>query len=98
MAGLIRGGLVDRTNEYGQPIPYDQQLGQAYQMACEMDSSLRGAKTRQTRRKQVKLATNANRNVASKTAGVGADDKVEDIRPMADSLSDLYDRLDRSAH
>ena len=95
MAGLIRGGLVHRTDEYGQPIPYIQQLGQAYQIACEMNPSIRQARDTRTRRQQVDKVTRASRDVVSKTPGQDVD--VTDDRPLADSLSDLYDKLDRSA-
>ena len=95
MAGLIKGGLVHRTNEYGQPIPYEQQLGQAYQMACEMDPSIRGLRDTRTRKEQVAKVTAASRDVVSKTPGSDAD--MSDDRPLGESISDLYDKLDRSA-
>ena len=94
MAGLIRGGLVHRTNEYGQPVPYIQQLGQAYQLACEMDPSIRGARDTKTRQEQVKSVTAASREVVSKTPG--SDVEVQS-KNLSDDISDLYDRLDRSA-
>ena len=94
MAGLIRGGLVERVDEYGQPVPFNQQLGQAYQLACEMDPSIRQARDTRTRKQQVAKVSAANREVVSKTSG---NDTVVDERPLSDSLNDLYDRLDRSA-
>jgi hypothetical protein len=94
MAGLIRGGLVNRTDEYGQPVPFTQQLGQAYKLACEMDPSIRNARQARTRKEQVAKVSAANRDVVSKTPG----NVVEvDERPLAESIGDLYDRLDRSA-
>jgi hypothetical protein len=94
MAGLIKGGLVDRTDEYGQPVPYNQQLGQAYKLACDLDPNIRTTRLTQSRKEQVAKATAANRDVVSKTPG---GDKVEDSRPLSESISDLYDRMDRSA-
>lgn len=93
MAGLIRGGLVSRTDEYGQPVPYGQQLGQAYKIACDMDPNIRGARQTQSRRKQVAKVTAASRDVVSKSSG---NEVVVDDRPLSDSIGDLYDRLDRS--
>ena len=94
MAGLIRGGLVPRTDEYGQPIPHIQQLGQAYKLACEMDPSIRSARTRRSNKEQVAKVTAASRDVVSKTPG---HDEVQDDGPLLDTISDLYDKLDRSA-
>lgn len=94
MAGLIKGGLVDRVDEYGQPVPYEQQLGQAYQLACQMDPSIRTARRTQTRQEQVKKVSAASRDVVSKTPG---HPDVQDDGPLADTISDLYDKLDRSA-
>jgi len=93
MSGIIRGGMVSRTDEYGQPIPYSQVLGQAYKMACNMDSSIRGMADSKSRQEQVARASAANREVVSKMPG--GDVKVDD-GPLSDSISDLYDRLDRS--
>lgn len=95
MAGLIRGGLVDRVDEYGQPVPYSQQLGQAYKIACEMDPNIRTQRQTRSRREQVARVTAAGREVVSKAPGTS--DNVPDNRPLADSISDLYDRLDKSA-
>jgi hypothetical protein len=94
MAGLIRGGLVDRTDAYGQPIPYEQQLGQAYKLACDMDPSIRSARTSRSRKEQVEMVRRASRDVVSKTPG---HDDIQDDGPLLDTISDLYDRLDRSA-
>ena len=94
MAGLIRGGLVHRADEYGNGIPYIQQLDQAYNIACQMDPSIRSAMDTKTRKQQVEQVTAASRDVVSKTPG--HDEQVEK-RPLSDSISDLYDRLDRSA-
>jgi hypothetical protein len=94
MAGLIKGGLVNRTDEYGQPVPYEQQLGQAYKMACEMDPSIRNARNTRTRRQQVDKVSAASRDVVSKTPG---HPEIQDDGPLSDTISDLYDKLDRSA-
>jgi hypothetical protein len=41
IAGIIRGGLVTKTDEYGQPVSMRDQLSQAYNMACNLDPSIR---------------------------------------------------------
>jgi hypothetical protein len=94
MAGLIKGGLVARTDEYGQPVPYSQQLGQAYKMACEMDPSIRSVRDTRTRKEQVARASAANREVVSKSPS--QDVNVENTGSLHDSISDLYDKMDRS--
>lgn len=93
MAGLIRGGVVERVDANGQQVPFHQQLSQAYELACRLENLQPTGHTR-TRREQVEKVTAANRNVTSKTPG---HDPVEQTGNLADSLSDLYDRLDRSA-
>jgi len=93
MAGLIRGGLVDKVDVYGQPIPHNQQLGQAYQIACDMDPSIRSARTTRSRKEQVARATSASREVVSKSPAGSVSVPPGSIE---DSISDLYDKLDRS--
>jgi len=93
MTGLIRGGLVDKVDDYGQPIPYPQQLGQAYKMACDMDPSIRGVRVSSTRKQQVAKAKANNRSVVSKTPA-GSVDVQEG--PIMDTIEDIYDQLDRS--
>jgi len=52
IAGIIRGGLVSKADEYGQQIPIRDQLAQAYTMACNLDPSIRTpiSDTRQAKR------------------------------------------------
>ena len=45
IAGLIRGGMVKRADEYGQPVPFRNQIAQAYEMAVNLDPSLRTAQS-----------------------------------------------------
>jgi hypothetical protein len=92
MTGLIRGGLVSRVDDYGQPVPIQQQLGQAYKMACDMDPSIRTVRAARTRSEQVRKASNANKGVTSKRPAASVE--VPD-GPLTDSISDLYDKLDR---
>jgi hypothetical protein len=92
MAGLIRGGLVEKFDEYGSPLPLRSQIQQAYALACNMDASIRSvAPGRKSNAEQVERARRANQTVTSKSSG-NAD--VPD-RPLADDISDLWDKMDR---
>ena len=92
MTGLIRGGLVDKVDQFNQPVPIGQQLGQAYKLACELDPTIRTARVQTTRKKQVERAKAANRGVTSKTPAAAVD---VPTGPIGDTISDLYDKLDR---
>lgn len=92
MAGLIRGGLVSKTDEYGAARPVRDQIAEAYHLACQMDSSIRSVSPGAARGEQVKRAKRANSSVVGKAPGNAAD--VPD-RPISDEISDLYDKLDR---
>ena len=52
IAGIIRGGLIAKADEYGQPVPLRNQIAQAYSMACNLDPSIRtpSVDTRQANR------------------------------------------------
>lgn len=89
MAGLIRGGLVSRTNEYGQAVPVRDVVAQAYKMACDMDSGLRQA---QGSTGQVAKAKAANRGVVTKVPAGNVDVQAG---PLEDDISALYDKLSR---
>lgn len=53
IAGIIRGGLVTRVDDYGQPVPIKAQIAQAYRMACDMNPSIRSAKLTGKDKRQV---------------------------------------------
>ena len=93
IAGLIRGGLVSQTNEYGQPIPVRDQLSRAYKLACDMDPSIRQATTAD-RSGQVRKAK------AAGSVGVVAKSRSEpsDVsgRSLAEELEEAYDKMART--
>ena len=91
MAGLIRGGLVEKFDEYGSPVPVRQQINQAYSLACQMDPSIRSTSPRRSQ-EQVRKAAAANQTAVGNTTSGPAE--VAD-RPIVDDISDLYDRLNR---
>lgn len=91
MAGLIRGGLVEKFDEYGSPTPLKQQITQAYSLACQMDPSIRTVRPGKNNKEQVDAARRANRTVVSKNTG-GAN--IPD-QELSSDISDLWDKLDR---
>lgn len=93
MAGLIKGGLVQRVDEYGRELPVDQQLGQAYELACNQMKLTHPGEQRAQRR-QVKRAVAANREVVGKTAA-NASTPVDE--PLGQTIERIYDQMDRSA-
>ena len=91
MAGLLRGGLVAKTDDYGNPRPMQEQLSDAYQMAVRADATVQ-AKIQQTssQARQAKLVTAASRDIPSK--GVAGSVDVQ-AGPITDTISDIYDQL-----
>ena len=91
MAGLIRGGLVPKQDHAGNPLPLDQQLGQAYELAVRMDPQIQQAQAAQQQEaRQAELVSAASRDVPAKApAGV------VDVQagPLSDTISDVYDQL-----
>lgn len=93
MAGLIRGGLVEKFDEYGSPIPVRQQIAQSYRLACSMDPSIKSVSP-QSAQRQVAQAKRANSTVVGNTSRGAAD--VPD-RPISSDISDIYDQLARKS-
>jgi hypothetical protein len=88
IAGIIRGGLIKNTDEYGQHVPIRTQMAQAYTMACRLDPSIR---TAATNTRQVNLASNAQKaDVVAKTPGGQTD--VPKLS-MQEQLEETYDNL-----
>jgi hypothetical protein len=89
VAGLIRGGLVTQSDDYGRPVPVRDQLAQAYQMACDLDPSIRSAAPRNVR--QVARAK------AAQNVGVVTNTPVTtesgELNTLGESIESLYDRL-----
>jgi hypothetical protein len=91
VAGLIRGGLIQQTDDYGQPVPIRNQLAQAYSMACDMDPSIRSARPGG----QVANAAAAQKaEVVTKLPASQVD--IEELS-MEESLNKLYDEMNRRA-
>lgn len=89
MSRLLQAGMVNRVDETGMAIPYEQQLGQAYQMAVNLEQ--RGGQPRATsNREQVAKVAAASRNVTPKSKA----SDIEINRPITDDIADLYDRME----
>lgn len=91
IAGIIRGGLVSKADEYGNPISMRDQLASAYSMACNLDPSTR---TQPVNTGQADLAKAAQKvDVVTKhpAAHVATDDDI----PMSDFIEKQWERMSR---
>lgn len=93
VAGIIRGGLVKKVDDYGQPVPIKTQLSQAYSMACNLDPSIRTPVSDPRQAQRVKSAANAQ--VVTKTPA-GQVNITDDI-PMDKFIEDQWERLNRQS-
>ncbi len=91
MAGLMRGGLVETKDMFGQPLPYSQQLENAYAEACK-NAGLNTSVTK-SKLEQVNRAKAANHGVVSKTPG---SDVEMPAKSFDEQLKETYAQLDRS--
>jgi hypothetical protein len=92
IAGLIRGGLVRDTNEYGQPLSIRDQVAQAYDLAVNMDPSLRAASSAPNNGQ-------VRRNKATRSVDVVAKSPASSVKvpkqSLSDDLNDVFDQLNR---
>jgi hypothetical protein len=91
IAGIIRGGLINRTDDYGQPVSIRDQMAQAYEMACRLDPSIN---TATPGKKQSARAIAAQE---SSVVSTGTDDDNENRGQLTveQQLEQEYDRLNR---
>ena len=88
IVGLLKGGLIPRVDDFGTPIPYRDQMAKAYQMACNLNPSIR---TAASGKKQVGLAKAAQDvSVIANTPGGQAD--VPELT-VEEQLDREYDKL-----
>lgn len=91
IAGLIRGGLVRKVDDMGNRVSIRDQMQQAYDMAVNLDPSIR---TAISGKKQVRNAQAAQEvDVVATTPGAEA--PVTSDRPIAEDINDLFDKLNR---
>jgi hypothetical protein len=89
IAGILRGGLIAKADEYGNPIPVRDQLAKAYSMACNLDPALR---TPTPNPRQAKLVDAASKSQVVTKTPAGQVDATEDI-PMSSFIEREWERL-----
>lgn len=89
IAGVIRGGLIDKADEYGNPVPMRDQIAKAYTMACYLDPSIRAPSVNARQAHRVKAAQRAS-VVTRQPAGKLDSEEMD----MAAFIEKTYDQLD----
>jgi hypothetical protein len=92
ISGILRGGLVRKVDDYGNPVAIYDQLKQAYSMACNLDPSIR-TPVSDTRQARVKAAQKVGVVTKSPASHVSPDDAV----PMEQFIEKTWEALDRKA-
>jgi len=92
IAGIIRGGMVKMTDEYGNTVSMRDRLAQAYTMACDLDASIRTPSVNKGQVNKVKAAQKAG--VVTKLPA-GQDDA--DELSTTDFIEKTYDDLARKS-
>jgi hypothetical protein len=90
IAGIIRGGLVNKVDQYGQSIPVAAQMQQAYDMACRLDPSISTAPQNNGQAGRAIAAQNAD--VVANTPS--AEPEVSNLT-MSEQIEANYDKLNR---
>jgi hypothetical protein len=88
IAGIIRGGLIPKADEYGNPIPIRDQLARAYSMACNLDPSIRTPATDTRQAGRVKAAQKVS--VVTKRPAKHTDSEEMNL---TDFIEKTYDRM-----
>ena len=91
IVGIIHGGLVNKVDDYGQPVSIRNQMAQAYDMACRLDPSISTASSNPKQAAKAKAAQSVS--VVSKTPAGEVD--VPELS-VSDFLDQQYDRLNSS--
>lgn len=92
IAGLIRGGLVPEADQYGQPMSYRDRVANAYEMAVNLDPSLRSV-SNASRTGQMQR-TKAARSVDVVAKSASAQSQFSDGN-LSEDLAETFDRLSR---
>ena len=88
IAGIIKGGLIKNTDQYGQAVPIRTQMSQAYEMACRLDPSISTANSSVRQVTSPKNATAAD-VVANNPSGQANVPKLT----MEQEIDSQYDKL-----
>ncbi len=89
IAGILRGGLIPKSDEYGNAVPIRDQLKKAYTMACNLDPALR---TPAPNPRQATLVDNASKAQVVTRIPAGQVDATSDI-PMDKFIEKEWERL-----
>jgi len=89
IAGIIRGGMIAKTDSYGQPVPIRDQLAQAYTMACDLDPSIRTPAVDKRQAGRVKAA----QKVGVVTKNPAGHVSVSDDLPIGKFIEQTYDKM-----
>jgi hypothetical protein len=90
IAGILRGGLIPKADEYGNAIPMRDQLQKAYTMACNLDPALR---TPAPNPRQATLIDKTDKSqVVAKTPAGQVDTTVDE--PIGSFIEKEWERLD----
>jgi hypothetical protein len=92
IGGLIRGGLVRRTDEYGQQRSVTDVLREAYSKACDLDPSIKAVTPKTGQVKRAKAA--ASVGVVAKSPSAVSTAKPVD-RPITDDINEIADKMMR---
>jgi hypothetical protein len=88
IAGIIRGGLITRADEYGNPVSMRDQIAQAYKMACDLDPSIRTPSVGARQAKRAKAAQKVS-VVTKHPAGRPESDELD----ISSFIEKTYDEL-----
>lgn len=88
IAGIIRGGLINKADEYGNPVPIKDQMAQAYKMACDLDPSIRTPSVGARQARRAKAAQKVS-VVTKHPAGKPESDELD----MSSFIEKTYDEL-----
>lgn len=96
IAGLLKGGLIKKVNEYGEPISFYNQIKQAYKMACDLDPSIKSASATANRQRQVDKAK-AAQDVSVVTTTPSRTTEQIPTMSLSDRVEAEFERLSRRA-
>jgi len=91
IAGIIRGGLVSKFTDAGDPVPIHEQLQRAYNMACNLDPTIRSAMTDTRQANRAKAAQDVN-VVTKGSRGKPEEDSIFDL---GSAIEDTFSALEK---
>ena len=92
LAGIMKSGLVNQTDDYGQPVPFLAQIGQAYKMACDLDPSIKTVGVTNLNKRQVARARAAQDVGVVTNVPSGTPSDVP-TKTLSERINDTYDKM-----